>query len=409
MRRSNKLLIDETPIQIQPTMVCVFGLNEAIFLQQLHYLSQYSTHIYDDRKWVYNSYNQWQERFPFMSLSSIKRLVKKLKDIGILILDNYNTNQWDRTSWYAIDYDVMYDYVEKRIAELKSTKKETKYYNPHTREEIPADEVPDDLKTPLGGNLYKNNLPTSDFDENIPLIDDTESDFFIDSVKMKRTLGQNKTMCSSLTKKSSNLPYKPNKLGVVQNEPTLAQNEPTLAPSGPTLAPSGPTIPIEYNNRIQQQTTATDGRPQYSDYATNRYNDHISVSDAKLTIEGYKIFETHKEDIELCLQYGITPTVPAMFIFDYPYEVIQSYIKFTCRAVKSGHIKNPSGFFIDAICNGYDVNSRFTSGDVPSKVVKKTEEDIHAQYEREMAEMSPLSPDSPFYKYLTMPSERRDE
>ena len=37
-----KLLIDDQPHQVLPALAKTIGLNEAIFLQQLHYLLNYS-------------------------------------------------------------------------------------------------------------------------------------------------------------------------------------------------------------------------------------------------------------------------------------------------------------------------------------------------------------------------------
>ncbi|MFZ0445774.1 MAG: hypothetical protein WAM95_14335 [Bacillus sp. (in: firmicutes)] len=46
----SKLLINESPIMIQPTLVMKLGLNQAIIIQQLHYWLVKSPHIKDGKR-----------------------------------------------------------------------------------------------------------------------------------------------------------------------------------------------------------------------------------------------------------------------------------------------------------------------------------------------------------------------
>ena len=52
-----KLLVNETPLQLLPSVVHEVGMNEAVFLQQLHFRSLISKNIRDGHKWVYNTYD----------------------------------------------------------------------------------------------------------------------------------------------------------------------------------------------------------------------------------------------------------------------------------------------------------------------------------------------------------------
>ncbi|MFY0545488.1 DnaD domain-containing protein [Brevibacillus sp. H7] len=98
------LLFDEQPLVIQPSLAKLIGLNEAIFLQQVHYWLQKSTHNHDGRRWVYNTYQGWQEQFPFWSANTIRRIIEKLEQAGVLLCGNYNQSKIDKTKWYSIDY-----------------------------------------------------------------------------------------------------------------------------------------------------------------------------------------------------------------------------------------------------------------------------------------------------------------
>ena len=101
----SKLLINENPLQVLPSLAVKTSLNEAIVLQQIHYWLEKSEHIHDGRKWVYNSIDNWCEQFPFFSKSTVDRTFKSLCDRGLLIKGNYNKSKFDKTNWYSIDYD----------------------------------------------------------------------------------------------------------------------------------------------------------------------------------------------------------------------------------------------------------------------------------------------------------------
>jgi hypothetical protein len=103
---NNRLLISEPPLQVLPSLAVKVGLNQAIFLQQLHYWLQKSNHKHAGKRWVYNTYEGWREQFPFWrSLTTLKLIVKRLVDAGLVITtDKYNKKPTDRTLWYTIDY-----------------------------------------------------------------------------------------------------------------------------------------------------------------------------------------------------------------------------------------------------------------------------------------------------------------
>src|SRR5690606_17855003 len=79
------LLIKESPLQVIPSFAIQVGLNEAILLQQLHFRSLISTHVRDGYKWVYKTYEEWKnEEFPFWSVDTIKRAIRRLEDKGYI-------------------------------------------------------------------------------------------------------------------------------------------------------------------------------------------------------------------------------------------------------------------------------------------------------------------------------------
>ena len=103
--RSSSLLIAEPPLIVLPTLATLVGLNEAIFLQQLHYWLTRSGKERDGRLWVYNTYDEWREQLPFWSRATLRRIVNGLEERGLVIsTDAYNASKVDRTKWYTIDY-----------------------------------------------------------------------------------------------------------------------------------------------------------------------------------------------------------------------------------------------------------------------------------------------------------------
>lgn len=109
MKKSSSLLIDESPLQVLPTLAAKIGLNEAIMLQQIKYWMNISGKSRDGRIWIYNTAKQWHEQFPFWSVRTIERIIASLRDKGMILTANYNAAKFDKTLWYTIDFDAIPD------------------------------------------------------------------------------------------------------------------------------------------------------------------------------------------------------------------------------------------------------------------------------------------------------------
>lgn len=121
----SKLLFDEPPISISPTLATILSLNEAVVLQQVHYyveLAKKTNHNYvDGRYWVYNTYEEWRDMcFPFWSLNTIKRTFASLENSGIIISANHNKSGLDKRKWYSINYDVL----DSKVSDFENRDKE---------------------------------------------------------------------------------------------------------------------------------------------------------------------------------------------------------------------------------------------------------------------------------------------
>ena len=119
----SKLLIDEQPLQVQPSLAkALKSADEAIVLQQLHYWLQRTTRVQSDgHKWIYNSMANWLKQFPWISSrSTLSNYFNDLEKRGLIITGNFNKAKFDKTKWYRIDYDALSD-LEQRLYKNQST------------------------------------------------------------------------------------------------------------------------------------------------------------------------------------------------------------------------------------------------------------------------------------------------
>jgi uncharacterized phage protein (TIGR02220 family) len=127
--------MNESPLMVIPSLAAKIGLNEAVVLQQMHYWVSISKHVREGKKWIFNTYKDWQEQFPFWSESTIKRTIHSLEKQGCLLSSNWNQKKIDKTKWYTIDYN--------QIEELESGQSDpsTGQNDPIDSSEWPVDEV----------------------------------------------------------------------------------------------------------------------------------------------------------------------------------------------------------------------------------------------------------------------------
>ena len=101
------LIINSRPLVIIPELAVKIGLNEAIVLQQLHYwiADSKSGVTHNGMQWVYNSYEQWIEQFPFWSVDTVKRALTSLKNQDLIYVEKINKSSCDHTNYYSINYE----------------------------------------------------------------------------------------------------------------------------------------------------------------------------------------------------------------------------------------------------------------------------------------------------------------
>ena len=122
-----KLLIDEAPVYFAKTLAKYIGLEKAIILQQVHFWieinKQEEKNYYEDRYWVYSSFEQWVERdFTWWGKRKLISLFYELCDSEILIKKQLKKEQMDRTNFYTINYEKLNEIYKKIEAEANESR-----------------------------------------------------------------------------------------------------------------------------------------------------------------------------------------------------------------------------------------------------------------------------------------------
>ena len=112
----SKLLINESPLQVQPSLAMAIGLNEAIFLQQLHYWLGASKYNREGRVWVYNTYAEWILQLRYTSIATLKRTIKNLREHRLILVERFEQNKSNQVNYYTIDYDTLAT-IEENISQ----------------------------------------------------------------------------------------------------------------------------------------------------------------------------------------------------------------------------------------------------------------------------------------------------
>ena len=103
--------IENETMNFLPILALEIGLNESIALQQLYMRLQTSNTVMDGKRWFQHTYVEWQEIFPFWSVSTIKKIFSSLQKKGIIIVEQHGKRRYDRTNWYTICEDTLQDFA----------------------------------------------------------------------------------------------------------------------------------------------------------------------------------------------------------------------------------------------------------------------------------------------------------
>ena len=110
---NNLLISGDYPLIASPTLAKAFGVAAANFLQKLHYfLENNEGKTFNGKKYWFHSYEQCQSTLGVYSISTIKRIVAKLKRAGILVIEKLAQNKWLQTNFYTINYKKLKQFIK---------------------------------------------------------------------------------------------------------------------------------------------------------------------------------------------------------------------------------------------------------------------------------------------------------
>lgn len=96
-------------LRVIPEFAVEVGLNNSIVLSQFDYWIKHNEgkeqYYFDGHYWTYGSYLFWHEQFPFWSIRTIARIFRQLESDELILIGNYNKNNYDKTKWYTIQYE----------------------------------------------------------------------------------------------------------------------------------------------------------------------------------------------------------------------------------------------------------------------------------------------------------------
>lgn len=122
---TSKLLTSDTPIILLKSVAAEFGVVEAAFLQQLHYISSQSKlgTLHNGFKWIYNTLDQWRQQLSCWSKATIERAIRRLRERGVIEIAKLSPHKSNRTNYYRIDYSKITHLIElpDHTAQLQPT------------------------------------------------------------------------------------------------------------------------------------------------------------------------------------------------------------------------------------------------------------------------------------------------
>ena len=394
----SKLLINEVPLMCLPSLAVKIGLNEALFIQQLHYWVDRSKNIIDGRQWVYNTMADWSRQFPFWSQKTLSRTISNLEKQKLVISGNYNQKGYDRTKWYTIDYLAL-ERLEKEEPETEN-----------------HEESEPDVSGENDAAVSDQSIGTKCPHEENQGFAGTMGDVAVDdqSIGTKCPHEENQGLTDTVGDASvgdqsigTNCPYEE-----IQGLPGLleenAQNDRFIGTSCPN--PSGHFVPMESDN-LSSPIPENNNR-EFSEKTTTNRNEETVVGDM------VNIKYSLDRLLFVMPSYGITLATAKKFIAEYGLEAVEQQWELLKKALQKGKINNPAGWLHMALREGYvDAPAAFKQLQEEKKAAMREkmaeiERQQIAALEREAEEEAnqfEIPENSPFHAFLAKYKKEQDE
>lgn len=84
----------------------IVGVNAALVLDLISRRTETVTpggiHYNHGRIWMRASMEAISERIPFLSVAAVRTAIRKLKEAGLITVENFNATRLDHTKWYTL-------------------------------------------------------------------------------------------------------------------------------------------------------------------------------------------------------------------------------------------------------------------------------------------------------------------
>lgn len=124
VKHESNYLASQPKVKIVPDdLAILIGVSQTMMLCQMDFLIKAhrdDDHFRDGRYWVYETYDDWKEQFPYWGLSKIRDILSRLEKVKLITTGNYNKMKGDNTKWYTINYNLLDQMIEKYHAKIKS-------------------------------------------------------------------------------------------------------------------------------------------------------------------------------------------------------------------------------------------------------------------------------------------------
>lgn len=93
-------------LEINFEIAGIVGVNAALVLSLISRRTETVTpdgiHYNHGRIWMRASMANISERIPFLSVSAVRTAIRKLKEAGLITVENLNAVPYDHTKWYTL-------------------------------------------------------------------------------------------------------------------------------------------------------------------------------------------------------------------------------------------------------------------------------------------------------------------
>lgn len=110
-------------------------------------------HFYEGKFWTYNSNKAFLILFPFWSENQLRYIIKKLSEMNVIIIGNFNKSSFDRTNWYTFSDEYLKEKeASKRNGSISENSQMEVKKNTNGLVEIPKSIIGTDNKPDINTN-----------------------------------------------------------------------------------------------------------------------------------------------------------------------------------------------------------------------------------------------------------------